>query len=335
MTPEIETPAARQIWPQRLLFLLLATALPATIVFSCMWLMATTYTDSFNLHGFLLQYGSGIYRYRLLGRDALLWTYHALLLYVKEKPFPLPQEANAQFVFYTAFVVLNGCFFFLSNLVLLGLLWIKREGFRDAELSAYFFYTLLLTLSMAVVTPYDQMAYFFILVGLFALKTMPRIAGVVLFAASVILGALTRETEMLAGSVLATVALCGNRKRARQWWFLLALHLVLFSGVYLWLRIHLPGEINVIAQVNLGGSSRARFLTTPLYPLLFAASVLLVLRMRNEMKPALVLFAMSAPYLVTILVSGIYTELRLMVPILLGLLCVYILMRDEDACAAN
>jgi predicted membrane protein len=57
--------------------------------------------------------------------------------------------------------------------------------------------------------------------------------------------------------------------------------------------------------------------------------VLLVLRIRNEWKPALVLLVASAPYLISILLSGIYTELRLLVPILLCMLCVYIFLRDE------
>ncbi len=315
-------------WQQRLLFVLLSIVLPATIVFSCMWLMVTTYTSSFNLHDFLLQYSSSVYRYRLLGKDLLLLIYHALLRHASEKPFPLPQEPGAQFVFYTAFVLLNGCFFFLSNLVLLCLLWVKGFGFRDAELSAYFFYTLLLAMSMAVVTPYDQVAYFFILAGLYALKAMPRVAAVLVFAASVILGALTRETELLAGSVIATIAIC-NKEQAKKWWPLLGLHLVLFSGVYLWLRVRMPGTVDVIAQVGLGGASRARFLTALLYPFLFVVSVLLVLRIRNEWKPALVLLVASAPYLISILLSGIYTELRLLVPILLCMLCVYIFLRDE------
>jgi len=323
-------PLRTSLWQQKLLFVFLATALPMTVVFSCMWLMVSTYTTGFNVDDFVAQYGSSVYRYRLLGKELLLMTYRLLLHFLHEKPFPLPQEQGAQFVFYTALVLLNGAFFFLSNLTLLGLLWMKGSGFRDAELSAYFFYTLLLAMSMAVVTPYDQMAYFFLLLGLYAIRTMPKTTAIPLFAASVVAGALTRETELLAGSVIATVAIFHGREKARKWWGFLALHMALFATVYLWLRIRIPGTVEVVAKVSLGGQSRARFLTAVLYPLLLAAAILLILRMRSDARPALVLLAASSPYIVAILLGGIYTELRLMMPVVLGIFCVYILLRQAQ-----
>ena len=239
--------------PQYLLFVTLAIALPIVILFSIELWMVSTYTGVLGIGRFYEQYFSGIYRYRILGRDQYLFFYRFLQAHFNDRPYPLPRDPTASLLSYGAFAISNGLYFALSNLILLSLMWVKRHGFRDRDLVLYLYYTLLLALSMAIVTPHDQLAYLLLLIGILGARQRSIAVGSVLIVISAIAGTLNRETEFLLASFLATMAIVSPVLLAKRYWIYLAIDIVLSSGVYVGLRLLVPGKVKVIEDVTLGG----------------------------------------------------------------------------------
>jgi hypothetical protein len=308
--------------PQYLLFVTLAIALPIVILFSVELWMASTYTGVLGIGRFHDQYFSGIYRYRILGRDQFLFFYHFLHAHFKDRPYPTPRDPTTSLLSYAAFAISNGLYFALSNLILLSLMWVKRRGFLDRDLVLYLYYTLLLSLSMAVVTPHDQLAYLLLLIGILGTRQRSIAAGSALIVISAIAGTLNRETEFLLASFLATMAIVSPALLAKRYWIYLAIDIVLSFAVYVGLHLLMPGKVKVIEYVTLGGIWAPESLVVLI--LLFAGAVVFAMKLHRNVRPALILLVMSSPYLLTIFIGSSFRELRISIPILLCLFCVYL-----------
>ena len=310
--------------PQYLLFVTLAIALPIVILLSVELWMVSTYSGILGIGRFYEYYFDGIYRYRILGRDQYLFLYRFLQAHFNDRPYPLPRDPKASLLSYSAFAISNGLYFALSNVILLSLMWVKRRGFLDRDLVLYLYYTLLLVLSMAVVTPHDQLAYLLLLIGILGARQRSIAVGSVLIVISAIAGTLNRETEFLLASFLATMAIVSPVLLAKRYWIYLAIDFVLSSAVYVGLRLLVPGKVKVIEYVTLGGIWAPESLLVLI--LLFAGAVVFAMKLHRNVRPAVVLLVMSSPYLLTIFIGSSFRELRISIPILLCLSCVYLFL---------
>jgi hypothetical protein len=190
------------------------------------------------------------------------------------------------------------------------------------HLALYFFLVFLLALSAYTVTPYDQLAYLLMLACFLSLRLRSRWAVYLILGIAAITGTLNRETEYLVTPALLTVAWFAAPREAKQYYYTGFYHLLLFAGCYLGLRIFLPGVPMVAAGITLGGKwalSGLIVLST-----LFYIGLTLVAKEYRDRKPALVLLLLSTPYIVTIILSGELRELRLLLPLLLCLVFVYV-----------
>lgn len=319
-----ETVRSRSMLPEYLLFAALATALPLAILLSVQLWMVTAYTGGLDPPSFSSQYYHGVYRYRLLGRDLVLGLYHFLQAHLLERPYPLPRDASGSFLLYGALAISNGVYFAVSNLLLLSLLWTRKTGLRDVELSLYFYYTLLVAMSMAVVTPYDQLAYLLLLIGILGVRSRSVALGTSLVVISAVAGTLNRETEFLLASLLATMALFCPRTESKRYWMYLGVDLVISIGVYVGVRLAIPGNVQVIQNMTFGGKWAPESLLVLI--LLLCAGGVMAMRLYCDVRPAAVFLVLSLPYLLAVLIGGMFRELRLMVPILLCILCIYQLL---------
>jgi hypothetical protein len=311
----------RSMFTQYLLFATLATALPLAVLFSVQVWMSTAYTGALDIGSFVAQYYHGVYRYRVLGRDLLIEVYNFLRVHFAERPYPLRRDPSASFLFYSAYVLSNGIYFSLSNVLLLSLLWVKKKGLLDRELSLYFYYTLLLAMSMAVVTPYDQLAYLLLLVGIWGTRVKNPFLGVLLVAVSAVAGTMNRETEFLLASFLATIALYAPKPLAKRYGIYLLVDLVLSVAVYAGIRWISPGGLQVIQSTTLGGKWAIESLVV--VSLLLAVGIVMAMRLHGNVRPALFFLIFSLPYGLAVLIGGEFRELRLIMPLVLGLLCLY------------
>lgn len=308
--------------PQNTLFWVLAFVTPlATFVSTHVWLRTAYSGGVFHLQGFLDQYDHGIYRYRLLGRDALLFIYHQLLRVHRDQPLPMPRDPDATLLFYGSYVILNALCFSISNFLLLLLLSDRERRLSDLHLAMYFFLTLIQAFAMAVVSPYDQLAYLLILLSLFAVRIPRNWIAYSILAVAALAGALTRETQYLVTPALFSVALFSPPQQAKRFWAAGLCNLALFGIVYVALRILLPGGGVISGGWTYGGKWAVESLLVLV--LLFYVGTSLAVRKYPDIRPTLSLLVLSAPYILTILTSGILRELRLSVPLLLAQTVIY------------
>ncbi len=309
---------------QYILFGALALALPIVILFSVELWLVSTYTGALGIGHVREQYSVGIYRYRIFGRDLYFLFYKFLQAHFHDRPYPMPRDPTTSLLSYLAFAISNGIYFGISNFILLSMMWVKKKGFRDRDLVVYIFYTLLVALSMAVVTPYDQTAYLLLLIGIVGSRQRSVAVGLTLIAVSAIAGTLNRETEFLLASFLATMALVSPAILAKRYWTYLAVDMVLSIAVYVGLRLLVPNQVRVIDYITLGGIWGAESVLVLM--LLFAGATVLAMRLHRNVWPAMILLVMCSPYLATIVIGSSFRELRISIPIFLCLMCVYLSM---------
>jgi hypothetical protein len=320
--------------PQSTLFWVLATAIPLTTVLSThLWLRSAYSTGIFNREGFLRQFGTGIFRYRVLGRYAVLFVYHLLMRTFHDTPLTMPRDPNATTLFYFSYVVVDAVCFAASNFLLLLILSDRQRRLKDMNLATYFYLTLMQACAMAVVSPYDQISYLFILISLIA-ATLPKSwIAYTLLGIAAIAGTLTRETQLVATSALFSLALFSTGDRARRFWTAGACNLGLFSLIYVGLRILIKGPKVVSGVWTFGGTWAPESLVV--LAMLFFVSTALAFRMRAELRPTIALLVFGLPYILTILMSGVLRELRLLVPILLAQAFIYAQLQADSEPASR
>jgi hypothetical protein len=234
----------------------------------------------------------------------------------------MPTDPEATLLFYGAYVLMNAVFFFFSNLILLLLLWDWKKGITDVRLALYFFLVLLLALSTYAVTSYDQPAYFLMLACFLSLRIRTAWIMYVVLGVAAVTGGLNRETELLVTSALWTVAIFATPKESKRYFRAGLFHLLLFAACYVSLRFLLPGAPAIAGGLTLGGKWPLPSLMVVCA--LYYIAVSMAVREYPNRKPSIVLLVLSAPYIVTILIGGQIRELRLLIPLLLCVLFVYV-----------
>jgi hypothetical protein len=251
----------------------------------------------------------------------LLFIYRHLLGAFHDQPLIMPRDPKATLLFYGSYVILNALCFSLSNFLLLLLVSDKQRQISDLNLATYLYLTLIQTFAMAVVTPYDQLAYLLILISLFAVTVSRNWIAYPLLCIAAIAGALTRETQFLVTPALFSVALFSSSKKSQRFCTAGLLNVSLFGSVYIALRVLIPGQ-KIISGVSTYGGTWAPESIFVL-ALLFFVSTSLAVRTYSDIRPTFALLIFSVPYIVPILISGVLRELRLLVPILLAQTFVY------------
>jgi hypothetical protein len=318
-----ENRSDRLLLPQGALFWTLTIVIPlTTIVSTHLWLRSAYSSDLFHLQGFLAQYNSGIFRFRMLGRQLLLLIYRVLSSKLQDQPFPMPRDPDATLLFYGSYVALNSICFFFTNLMLLLFLADKNKRMADLRLAAYFFLTLLQALAMAVVTPYDQLAYALIFVGFLAAASSKTWTMYLFLGISAIAGGLNRETEFLVTPALFSIAIFTRGRTSKRYGMAGLYHLALFTITYVGVRILLPGSHLISDGATFGG--KWAFESFIALALTFYVGTVLAVRIHPDVRPTIALLILSTPYLLTILLSGILRELRLLIPVLLCQVFVYV-----------
>ena len=279
---------------------LLCVVAPACANYIAYYGFVTHYSVGvFNPRGFHAQYDHEVFRYRVLGKWLLLAVYR-LVEYLN--PGGAGWNRMAAFLgtdsinFYHSYYVLNTAFLCLTLLVL-------SEYLSDLELLAV---TLLVSLTQFVVVPYDAAAYFF-LACTFRWRHNLWLTAVIVF-----LAALNRETAALSLSLYASLIFLGRGGSLRG----LALLTCVFLATYLSLRFvygwgYAAGnEFTFVRYLNRNSAVGIGFA--------LAAGYALVRRPAW----AAVFLVCSLPYVVSIMLTGNPFEVRLWVPLLLGVMLV-------------
>lgn len=304
--------------------LLLGIVIPVLLgLFTYVGFFTNYTTGVFHQAGFEQQYlHSSIYRFRILGSHALLWT-HELI-----RDWPLGDFApyglrsvdpNGTAQFYYAYFLLNTAFLCATCCVLVLTLsrLASRADFQHIELPV-FCLALLMSFAQFVITPYDTLSYFFLAAALpLCLQRRPGAATLVALGILVVLGTLTRETVVLVLSFYCAVhwqrVVC--LKPTREQAVLLGL-VTLFLLTYLLLRWQLGLEDATHHRFRL----LRNFSDDPLPIIggLFLPAVAGLYFTDGNGRQALLRFLLaSLPYTVMMFAVAYPWEIRLWVPLLL------------------
>lgn len=298
------------------------------LVFSGMMYVGSTtaYTwGTFNKAGFHQQYDQGIYRYRLLGRESLLY-FQGLIERKQLPPFKPGVFRDALKVdssWYAAYFYNNSLYLCLACCALFFVFLRTSDGRYQAVEMPLLGLTLLMTITQYVVVPYDTLSYFFLCIGMyFGLVAKQGVLSTAMLGLAIVLGTLTRETAFLLISFYVAVhykaILLHNPLkgvRLEQWRVLLFSSLFLVS--YIALRLHYGFSKGMFEDFQLFKSLHITAIAGFCFLLLLLLNLFITKPVPKAMK---VYLFTSAPYTLMIVLVAMPNEMRLWVPILLPLI---------------
>ena len=310
-------------------------ALALTVAFPCLvsvvvyYGFGTNYTAGvFHEAGFRSQYQSWTYKYRILGPFLLLRTHQfvnsqcapaglmrRVLARTPVSVQALDKETDP--TFYAAYFLLNTlCMVFAC--VFLYLLLAGGASAREVT-GPTMVAGLLMGLTQYVVCPYDTLSYALLLLS-FLLIVRPFRFSFPLLALTIAVSTLTKETAALTLSFFFAYhyrdLLVPRSRELRR----LAILALVFVSVYAWLRLHFGISTRAVwYDVTLWSNLRDPFHLVGIAAMPIV-SYLLCAGSRN-LKRCLFFLAASSPYILAMPIIALGWEMRLWVPVWLGLIC--------------
>jgi hypothetical protein len=310
-------------------------ALALTVAFPCLvgvvvyYGFGTNYTDHvFHEEGLRSQNQSAVYKYRILGPYLLIKTHQfiespgALAGLVRRvfarSPASLQVlDTQADALFYAAYFLQNTLFMVLACVLLYFMLWI-RAPVRDPS-GTIMLACLLMGLSQYVVCSYDTLSYALLLLS-FLLIVRPFRFSFPLLVLATVVGALTRETAALTLSFFFAIHHTEILKLRGREVRRLAILVGAFAITYAGLRLYLGLDNRAVWH----SGTLSTNMTNPFNLIGLAAlpivSYLLCAGSRN-LKKCLLFLAASSPYIISVPLIATAWEIRLWVPVWLGLIC--------------
>ena len=322
-------------------FLCLAWLIPFVSSAVVYFGFASNYTTGvFSAAGFENRYEAGVYRHRILGREALLRIHEFIEDYGLPALAPRSlaiMDRQGSPAFYTAYFLSNTLFLCLTCSVLFFLLdrFASAQGAATPDL-VLLSLILLMTITQFVVVPYDTLSYFFLATGCGLILRRPSLAGRLALAVVVVLAALNRETAALTPAFFFAVHhrhLLRRPLRLTDQHYMLGFLLLCFAATYGALRLALGAQDSIYQSFRL-----AENLGNPFSMLgtAFFAAVALVLclgggdrRASHANGHANAMFLLAAsPYVLFVLILGQPWEIRLWVPMILSMVILHTCAAD-------
>lgn len=303
---------------------LLGCLIPLIMSFVVYQGFSTNYSEQvFSEKSFRSQYEKGIYKYRVVGRYALLRTFD----YIKQNSLPtvsphslklLDEDGDPQF--YSAYFYLNTIFLCLTCMTLCIVLGgtNKNTSFMTLEIPILFL-CFLMTITQYVVVPYDILSYFFLSVAVLLIIQKNQSLPITLaLGFIVILATLTRETAILIlafyfahnfNPLLEKPASARLNNQQNAFVFLS----LCFILAYIGLRVVFGYEHALFESIM--ASSSDVFSNAGI--LLLVSMSLLVLGTKPLTKEIITFFIASLAYILPVLLVANPAEIRLWTPLIL------------------
>lgn len=313
-------------------FLFIAVLFPFTIHYIAYFGFVSNYGKNvYSVESFKNHYESGLYRFRVLGRLLQLKTFKIVEenteLEKKQSAHVFYLDKKGNDGFYFTYFLIN-CFFNILTVIIFLLTLSNRKLFSlpDKMVNIFtLFATLLVGFTLYVVTPYDALSYFLILVCcsiILQLIIKPSVTAYLIFLLILAVATFTRESSAIALAFYAALIFVFRKKlqnKLSHFWFL-AGAIAWFLTCYFALRIRL-GFSNGFYQSN---TIMYLFNLTDMSAIaggLFFIILIYSIYTFSQLKENRLLFSafllFSAPYLFLCWYTGIFFETRLWIPVLL------------------
>jgi len=297
------------------------------------------FTPNYNVNSFSAAHftegsNKGVYRYRLLGKELHLWLYKQLsavpgIRNMKENPLYEKRldylDPDADQTFYFTYFVMALLFSILTSVLLL-LIFDSGPFFKMSETQKIFipaFLILFIGLTNFVITPYDNLSYFFLTLAIFSFLKYLQTAKWIHYVVScivILLATLNRESSLLILSFMAGIYISVYKIQDLRWIRKMIVPVFCFIIPYLALRYFLGGN----PEVSEGSKLLANlsiFKISKLSGVLFLPVFFYMLwhmsGSRENRRLIINFLIMASPYIIIIPVIGILIEYRLWVPVLI------------------
>jgi hypothetical protein len=295
---------------------------------------STNFTGKvFSKAGFEHQYENKIYKYRVLGRIALLKTYDLIKRY--DIPTIAPKSLNlldpdGDPQFYSAYYYMNTIFLCLTSLVLFFILGGNHSmDFITIDLPLLLT-CFLIAITQYVVVPYDVLSYFLLTAAVFLINQRGQILGSRLtLCLVVILATLTRETATLILAYYFAVnykAILSRQATFKLNWKQKELLILVFCFLCFYLGTRLFFGFDEALY-----NTARRFNSFSIMGILFFLSMsFLVLVTKFTSKEIFVLLMVSLPYTLPIFFVANPWEIRLWTPVIMLLIIMKVQAAQQD-----
>lgn len=317
---------------RNLLFLSLCFVLPVLLYVIVYFYYVTAYTHgSFTELSFESQYYSGIYKYRILSYGLMEMLFDFLRDWQSQlgeisRIGIITQQLDAEPHVYLSYFLLNTFFGILTMIML----FIYRVSQLSLEYSVKnlinetLLVNLLIAISHYVIVSYDNISYYLQIIGFMFILSHLRKHDNTMFIAYlivIIISTLNRESSALLLSMHVAVLVLsdGSKKRIVE----LVFSTLIFVTTYLSLRFYLGFEQSVIQEITYISNI---FSIYNIIGIAFFAAITYLLLMRNESelekRAGLAFLIFALPYLLLCFLGGYLIEIRLWIPIFLGLILI-------------
>lgn len=286
-------------------------------------------TNTFSPSSFRTQYDHQVYKYRILAKYCLFALDRELgnsLPTNRAERRIISQDPTASERFYYAYYHLNLLFGILFALVWAVLMessaYLRIE--KGERILLLFFMPVVICLTQFVVTPYDVSSYFFeVLIFWVYLRfyTSRYALALPILCMLIILATLNRESSAIS---LALIVLLSYLREGftKKWLASTALLTLSFLGTYIGLRLLIKDNYPDLSVASMLASNfSVKFnLLGMLFWILFFYMTLLLANHAENVSMIIGYHLLNIPYIWTCLVYGVFTEMRLYIPLLLGAL---------------
>lgn len=285
----------------------------------------------YSVNSFKNHYESGLYRFRFLGRLLQLKTYELVKknteLEDKQSPYVQYLDKNGDDAFYLTYFLVNVIFNILSSIVIF-LTFSNRKIFSLPEkmVNIYTLIAIFLTgFTLYVITPYDALSYFLIMLGcnfILQLLLKPSVITFLFLLFTLCICTITRESSAILLSFFAALLFIFQVSLPKKLYYfrLLFLSVLSYLLVYIFLRIRL-GFGNGFYQSGIIMYLNNLTNLNPIIGGLFfivAAYFIHSFAEKNENRKLFFTFLIfCSPYLFFCWFTGIFFETRLWIPVLL------------------
>ena len=270
---------------------------------------------------FVSTFAEGVYKYRMLGPHVVVALHDALPTGIRHL-FAQPEYMarllpQHDLSVYNTMNLINFVAFAATLVIARSLL---RSVLPGNYQSLYWMLIGWVLASAAVVTPYDFLAYFFLVATIAAFEWRRSAIAYPALLMLTVLGSLTRETQALAIPYAVSTLIAASPGRARMIVPRVLVVAAAFGTTYVMLRANLGWEHGVFQSIQLyiNQSALGAFglvVATAMLILVHLTAVRSAPYLPDLRRRLLVLYALALPYWATVIFAGIYFELRLFIPL--------------------
>ncbi len=322
-----------------LIFATLCIVIPLIFQIIISFYFTTAYTSgSFTEAGYIEQYESGIYKYRILSKYLMIFLFELLRDFradfdTVQKIHVITNTFEAESHVYMSYFMLNTIFTVLSSI---GLLYFisKTNDSRDNShpVNEILIYNSLLAITQFVVVPYDNISYFLhILAVNFLIRHLKKANNHSFFTYLIILIIATtnRESSALILAVHGAIIIASGKFHDRNTQRDLIISICVWLITYFLLRLILGFEQSTIQEVTVVSNLFSIYNYAGL-TFLVGVCFLLISRLNSQMQTNIAIYSLlfSLPYFLVCFVGGYLIELRLWMPVFLNLILTNSLNRD-------